>query len=1554
MKKKYFSLILAIVFIVSSFSAFASPVNADVTDPPPSVRIAGVDLLPGGVNEDYGVSFSAPEGETPTLTLSNSHIPYVEGEPGIQISGFDNFRIVVSGENTIDAGQYSTGIRMEGGNLTIGGDGTLTITGDRGIWMDGLGIARTLAFEGSVTADISKIEVVAAEDNQTRVAFRNTVSVRLHQSRQDFGNRIDIDDTATLRFAADQGQVLIGSQNLVNPEETIDGFTFTEETYDTPATLTLNGASIQSDEDGEQGIQISGFDNFGIVVSGENTINVGGPGSVGILMRGGNLTIGGTGSIDITGESGIWMDGFTDARTLTFIGSLTADINYLRLEPNSEGNQTVAFFNDSVNVTLNQSAESLAGRFTKATTAQVTFDSQGGGPGPSQSVIIAGQDVANEGNVQGVTFTPAEGEIPATLTLNGLICAGTAYGEGEGAGVAGIRIYGFDNFRIVVSGTNSIDASTGHGSVGILMRSGTLTIEGDGTLNVTGESGIWMDCMPTARTLTFNGVVTADISRLRLEPNSEGNQTTAAFNDNVNVTLHQSESDLTGRFTKAGTATVTFAPGGGDPPGGDGYDPSQPSVFRFGADECTADPDDFEGITSEQIVGSGTGWEVNALPPDPADPVSSVGFGVTLIDYNAGPIYIDNWDGFLSMDGDINIGANLDGYSFECHNSNIQFWGLPGPDSEIGAVSMAGGILIDNTEFGSMVYDQWQIGTADQKSPVGITGMNYAELVLNGDIFTIYTEGDAVSGMTEVWVRDEAQFVAYADGEGIDQVGSLYALTGSSFEIHYGLGESVEPVLDETVNHMIMYLEPKPEQLDEVFPEPIKYYGDANTNTLIYWVDERPEYFQEAVSIPELQRKYVLTDEEMDTGRRYYFESTASRMTRVHADDDGSMEGGTILVRAANGYNDGGYVVEAGSTVRVEILPDAGYQYKSGTLLAGNDAPIALTATADPAIYTYIMPDSTMAVGCEFELKSDQVVANSESIDSATAIIPAGTIQNGNALFKVEDSEMTDEELATSLNGIEDIEVGAALDLTLNQMITKDGSAVDPWLTPITELDNAMTVSLTVDEEIQGMTGYRVFRIHEGVTEEIDATYLNGVVSFDTDRFSTYILGWDEVPTYTITYNVNGGSGLAPTPVTLPEGDEMEIASGSGLSRTGFTFSGWNTASDGSGTSYAVNSTFTFDADTTLYAQWTVNNYTITFNSAGGSAVAAMTAAFGSSLTAPTDPTRDGYTFAGWTPAFPETMPLNGDTLTAQWTPIPTPSATVSYRTHVQDIGWQSYVSDGAVAGTSAQSKRLEAIQIKLEGISGGIEYSTHIQDIGWQGFVANDAMSGTSGRSKRLEAIMIRLTGAAAEVYDVYYCVHAQDIGWLDWAKNGEASGTAGFGYRLEAIKIVLVPKDGPAPGATERPFIQAGTVRYRTHVQDIGWQPYVSNGEVAGTSAQSKRLEAIQIKLEGISGGIEYSTHIQDIGWQGFVANDAMSGTSGRSKRLEAIKIRLTGAAAEVYDVYYCVHAQDTGWLDWAKNGEASGTAGFSYRLEAIKIVLVPKGAPAPGPTTRTFLQG
>lgn len=300
---------------------------------------------------------------------------------------------------------------------------------------------------------------------------------------------------------------------------------------------------------------------------------------------------------------------------------------------------------------------------------------------------------------------------------------------------------------------------------------------------------------------------------------------------------------------------------------------------------------------------------------------------------------------------------------------------------------------------------------------------------------------------------------------------------------------------------------------------------------------------------------------------------------------------------------------------------------------------------------------------------------------------------------------------------------------------------------------------------------------------------------------------------------------------------------------------------------------------------------------------------------------------------------------------------TCGYRTHVQDQGWQDWQTDGALSGTTGQSLRLEGIEIKMNnlGYDVGVEYQTQVQDIGWQGWKSNGDLSGTTGQSLRLEGIQIRLTGSDADKCDIYYQVHAENYGWLDWAKNGESAGTEGLSLRLEAIRIKVVPKGSVAPGPTERPFIKDLDCSYQTHVQNLGWQGWKSDGVLSGTTGQSLRLEGIQIKVpdQGADVGIEYQTQVQDIGWQGFKSDGVTSGTFGQSLRLEAIQIRLTGADASQYDVYYQVHAENYGWLDWAKNGASAGTEGLSLRLEAIRIEIVPKGAAAPGATSRPFVK-
>ena len=148
-----------------------------------------------------------------------------------------------------------------------------------------------------------------------------------------------------------------------------------------------------------------------------------------------------------------------------------------------------------------------------------------------------------------------------------------------------------------------------------------------------------------------------------------------------------------------------------------------------------------------------------------------------------------------------------------------------------------------------------------------------------------------------------------------------------------------------------------------------------------------------------------------------------------------------------------------------------------------------------------------------------------------------------------------------------------------------------------------------------------------------------------------------EINQYTITVKPENGKA----DITITQDYGTPITAPADPTREGYTFTGWDR--DIPAIMPAENVTVT--------AKWLVNQYTITFDTAGGSAVASITQDYGTAITAPANPTREGYTFIGWDKAIPSTMPAEDLTITAKWRDIAVPTGEIK----IAENGWKSFLN---------------------------------------------------------------------------------------------------------------------------------------------------------------------------------------------------------------------------------------------------------------------------------------
>jgi len=189
----------------------------------------------------------------------------------------------------------------------------------------------------------------------------------------------------------------------------------------------------------------------------------------------------------------------------------------------------------------------------------------------------------------------------------------------------------------------------------------------------------------------------------------------------------------------------------------------------------------------------------------------------------------------------------------------------------------------------------------------------------------------------------------------------------------------------------------------------------------------------------------------------------------------------------------------------------------------------------------------------------------------------------------------------------------------------------------------------------------------------------------------------------------------------------------------------------------------------------------------------------------------------------------------------------VTYEAHVQNIGWQNWVSDGQEAGTDGQSLRMEALKLTGTNLPAGasITYEAHVQNIGWQNWVSDGQEAGTDGQSLRMEALKITLNGLPG--YEVKYEAHVQNIGWQNWVSDGQEAGTDGQSLRMEALKIEIVKTD--AEKAAEVTAINAVTNAETTKTTADVTAATTAIQAVQDTvenSSLTARVAAINVKLE------------------------------------------------------------------------------------------------------------
>ena len=374
------------------------------------------------------------------------------------------------------------------------------------------------------------------------------------------------------------------------------------------------------------------------------------------------------------------------------------------------------------------------------------------------------------------------------------------------------------------------------------------------------------------------------------------------------------------------------------------------------------------------------------------------------------------------------------------------------------------------------------------------------------------------------------------EGDGIS-ANDYATWKNNNIEIYIGMGETYK-TLGQWLGENKISVDGAEYKVDDSV-DTVKVYV-SNTGSGKYMIQGAGTSEENAVTWTEKRTYSIQVDKERITitwgydsqtyGEDAYLEHGTARIIQIN---DAAPNTGDPYGNNAGDNRGGNLVVQPGDKVTVELKPDYGYQL-TGVSLNG----INLAAANDVSTFTFTMPNTQIHFKGIFEKVEDTVdTSAAKEVTSASISNGANAAGSGNLQLTVTDN--TGYNVSAAQQKVSGAVSAQAVELDLNQIVAKgDGTN---WETQITEFTYPITLSLGISN-YDANYDYVVVRDHNGTTTALDTKVIDGKVTFETNRFSTYVIVKKEKSTAGSGKDSDGGDGnsAAAQPATQAGTQEMD------------------------------------------------------------------------------------------------------------------------------------------------------------------------------------------------------------------------------------------------------------------------------------------------------------------------------------------------------------------------------------------------------------------------------